>query len=151
LLAGEHLLLQLQRMETAYLENNKRDYEVTQSFSLSLLDPEELISLRQTSTCEFAIPEIMFDLLYPGQYKRLAKLIRCTVRGVAGPNINISAKLRLIESKVRKGPTIDEADLISVPEQRLTSIATSNAQSDTGTFELNFRDECYLPLKGLEQ
>ena len=35
LLAGERLLLQLQNMETAYIKNNKRDYEVTQSFSLS--------------------------------------------------------------------------------------------------------------------
>jgi Tc toxin complex TcA C-terminal TcB-binding domain len=84
LLAGERLLLQLQSMETAYLENNKRDYEVTQSFSLSLLDPEKLITLRQTGSCEFAIPEILFDLFYPRQYKRLVKSVRLTVPCVVG-------------------------------------------------------------------
>jgi hypothetical protein len=154
LLAGERLLLQLQRMETAYLENNKRENEVTQSFSLSLLDPEKLISLRQTGSCEFAIPEIMFDLLYPGQYKRLIKSVRLTIPCVAGPYTNISSKLTLIDSWIRKEPTnstnpvIDPADLISVPEQRLASIATSNAQSDTGTFEFSFRDERYMPFEG---
>jgi len=154
LLAGERLILQLQRMETVYLENNKRENEVTQSFSLSLLDPEKLIGLRQTGSCEFAIPEIMFDLLYPGQYKRLIKSVRLTIPCVAGPYTNISSKLTLTESWIRKehtssaNPVIDPADLKSVPEQRFTSIATSNAQSDSGTFEFSFRDERYLPFEG---
>jgi Tc toxin complex TcA C-terminal TcB-binding domain len=29
----------------------------------------------------------------------------------------------------------------------VTSIATSSAQSDSGTFEFNFRDERYLPFE----
>ena len=76
LLAGERLLLQLQRMEKAYLEQHRRDYEVTQSFSLALLDPSALDDLRETGSCDFAIPEIMFDLFYPGQYRRLIKSVR---------------------------------------------------------------------------
>jgi hypothetical protein len=30
----------------------------------------------------------------------------------------------------------------------IQSIATSNAQNDSGMFELNFRDERYLPFEG---
>jgi hypothetical protein len=53
-----------------------------------------------------------------------------------------------LESWVRREATIEANDLISVPEQKLTSIATSNAQSDAGIFELSFRDERYLPFEG---
>lgn len=74
--------------------------------------------------------------------------MRLTIPCIVGPYTNVSAKLTLVESKVRKGPTIDDADLIPVPEQRFTSIATSNAQADTGTFEFSFRDERYLPFEG---
>ncbi|MEG4576203.1 neuraminidase-like domain-containing protein [Microcoleus sp. N3A4] len=148
LLAGERLLLQLQRMEKAYLEQHKRDYEVTQSFSLTLLNPSALVGLKQSGNCEFTIPEIMFDLFYPGQFKRLIKSVRITIPCVTGLYTNISAKLTLKESKVRKAATADPADLIDVPSQKLTSIATSNAQNDGGLFELNFRDERYLPFEG---
>lgn len=148
LLAGERLILQLQRMEKAYIEQHKRDYEVTQSFSLAILDPAALVTLKQTGSCEFAIPEIMFDLLYPGQYKRLVKSVRITIPCVAGPYTNISAKLTLKESKARKEATSDSAALIDISSQKLTSIATSNAQNDSGMFDLNFRDERYLPFEG---
>ncbi|OQY99735.1 MAG: hypothetical protein B6D35_08670 [Candidatus Brocadia sp. UTAMX2] len=154
LLAGERLLLQLQRMEKAYLERHTRDYEVTQSFSLALLNPGELLTLRQTGACEFTIPEIAYDFFYPGQYKRIIKSVRITIPCVTGPYNNISAKLTLKESKVRKeipadpAALQDPATLTGIPNQKLTSIATSNAQNDGGVFELNFRDERYLPFEG---
>jgi hypothetical protein len=90
----------------------------------------------------------MFDLLYPGQYKRLVKSVRITIPCVAGPYTNISAKLTLKESKARKEATSDSTVLIDIPSQKLTSIATSNAQNDSGMFDLNFRDERYLPFEG---
>ena len=148
LLAGERLLLQLQRLEKAYLEQDTRDYEITQSFSLALLNPSALINLRQEGRCEFSIPELVFDLLYPGQYKRLIKSTRITVPCVAGPYTNISAKLSLTASKVRRVADVNaDLDLILNKNQN-TSIATSNAQNDSGMFELNFRDERYLPFEG---
>jgi Tc toxin complex TcA C-terminal TcB-binding domain/Neuraminidase-like domain/Putative peptidoglycan binding domain/Salmonella virulence plasmid 28.1kDa A protein len=150
LLAGELLILQIQRLEKEFLEKNERQNEITQSFSLALLNPEELTLLKERAEkaeCEFIIPEVMFDLVYPGQYKRIIKSVRITMPCVTGPYTNIGAKLTLIESKVRKEPRIDSA-LIDVPNQKLTSIATSNAQNDGGVFELNFRDERYLPFEG---
>jgi hypothetical protein len=148
LLAGERLLLQLQQMERAYLKHHTRDFEVTQSFSLALFSPSALIALRQTGTCDFEVPEIFFDISYPGQYKRIIKTARITIPCVAGPYAGISAKLILKESKVRKTPTTDSTTLVDVPTQKLTAIATSNAQNDAGLFELNFRDERYLPFEG---
>jgi hypothetical protein len=147
LLAGEHLLLQLQQLERTYLEQHTRDYEVTQSFSLALLDPEALVELRQAGTCEFTVPEILFDLSYPGQYRRLIKSVRLTIPCVAGPYTNVGAKLTLTGGKVRKEPTSGlEAMSLQLPTQ--PSIATSTAQNDGGLFELSFRDERYLPFEG---
>lgn len=150
LLAGDRLLLQLQRIEKAYMEQHKRDYEITQSFSLALWKPSALVKLRQEGSCDFKIPEIMFDLLYPGQYKRLIKSVRVTIPCVAGPYANISAKLTLTGSKVRKDPTTDEDELTAIENQRIntTSIATSNALNDGGSFELSFNDPRYLPFEG---
>ncbi len=146
LLAGERLLLQLQRLERAFLEQNTRDYEVSQSFSLALLNPAALVSLRQTGSCEFAIPEVWFDLSYPGQYRRLIKSVRLSIPCVAGPYNNVSSKLTLKSYRVRNAAAVGPLDLIVANPS--TSIATSNAQNDGGLFELNFRDERYLPFEG---
>ena len=149
LLGGERLLLQLQQMEKAYIEKNTRDYEITQSFSLALIKPSALVDLRQTGNCTFRIPEIMFDLYYPGQYRRMIKSVRITIPSVAGPFINVGARLTLTSSKVRKEAVDGLNALNDLPYQVPTaSIATSNAQNDSGTFEINFRDEKYLPFEG---
>lgn len=148
LLAGEKLMLQLQRMEMAYIENNKRDYEITQAFSMALINPEALLKLKQNGNCDFDIPEIVYDLFYPGQYNRKIKSIRITIPCIAGPYTNISCKLSLTDNQIRKIPK-DGSDtelFKKIPLQ--SSIATSNAQNDSGMFELNFHDERYLPFEG---
>lgn len=149
LLAGERLLLQLHRMEKSFLETNVRDYEITQSFSMRLLNPDALVQLKETGVCdEFKIPEIFFDFFYPGQYRRLIKSVRLTIPCVTGPYTNVSCKLTLKNSQVRKEPKPDAQYLLDVPARRLTSVATSSANNDGGVFELNFRDERYMPFEG---
>jgi hypothetical protein len=147
LLAGERLMLQLQRMEKAYLEKNIRENEITQSFSLALLDPSALTDLKEKAKCDFRIPEIMFNLIYPGQYKRIIKAIRITMPCLTGPLVNIGAKLTLLGSKIRYKPDINEMPGVT-RHGADTYITTSSAQNDTGTFEFSFRDERYLPFEG---
>ncbi|KHE92194.1 MAG: hypothetical protein K8F52_01450 [Candidatus Scalindua rubra] len=146
LLAGERLLLQLQEMEQKFIENNVRTPEITQSFSLALLDASELVNLRQTGSCTIRIPEIAFEVYYPGQYKRLIKSVRISIPCVVGPYTNVSAKLTLINSKVKSGK--DDSELTPLEIGKNTSISASSANSDTGMFEFNFRDERYLPFEG---
>lgn len=148
LLAGERLAMQLARLESSYLTKNTRRFEVTQSFSVAQVAPGALLDLRETGVCEFSLPEVLFDLAYPGQYKRLIKAVRVTIPCVAGPYTNVSAKLSLKQSHVRTQPTIDPADLVPMPVETTASIATSSAQNDGGMFELSFRDERYLPFEG---
>lgn len=146
-LAGERLMLQLQRMEKAYLDQNRREYEITLPFSLARINPRALIDLRETGRCNFSVPEIWFDLYYPGQYKRRMKSARLTIPCVTGPYANVSAKLTLTGSRIRPEAQLN-SEQIGVPHQQNTSVATSTANNDSGVFELNFRDERYVPFEG---
>ncbi len=145
LLAGDRLLLQLQEMEKAYMEKNERVPEITQSFSLALLDASNLIQLRQTGTCVIKIPEIAFEVLYPGQYRRIIKSVRISIPCIAGPHTNISARLTLLKGEVEKEDKLALEELIVAKN---TSITTSSANNDAGVFDLNFKDERYLPFEG---
>jgi len=145
LLAGDRLILQLQQMEQAYIKGNVRKQEIYQTFSLALLSPSELITLRQTGSCTFKVPEIAFELMYPGQYRRLIKSVRVTIPGVVGPYTNISAKITLIKGEIEKN---DRAVLEEHLIAKNTSISLSGALNDTGTFDFNLRDERYLPFEG---
>lgn len=157
LLAGEKLFLDLKRMEVAYLEKDKRELEITKTISLDSLDPAQLQQLRNTGRCEFALPEMLFDLDFPGQYFRRIRAVRLTIPCVTGPYTSVSAKLSLLSSAVRVKSTANEDDYAYkgfedsrfVHDTRgIQSIATSRAQDDSGLFELNFRDERYLPFEG---
>ena len=145
LLAGDRLLLQLQKLEQAFIKGNVRKPEITQTFSLAMLDPSELINLRQTGTCTIIIPEIAFEFFYPGQYRRLIKSVRLTIPSVVGPYTNVSAKLTLLKGWIEKD---DKSALEEHPIARNTSINTSGANNDAGMFDFSFRDERYLPFEG---
>ena len=158
LLAGEHLHHDLKRMESAYLDRNIREFEITKHVSLAQLDPVKLILLKQTGKCSVSIPEALFDLDYPGHYLRRLKSVGITIPCVVGPYASISCTLTLKRSAVRHdkipgtnyagNPYADDDPRfrkITVPTQ---SIVTSNAQNDSGLFEASLRDERYLPFEG---
>ncbi len=156
LLSGEQLYLDLKRLELAYIDQNKREYEITKHISLVLLDPLALITLKETGSCFIDLPEMFFDMDYPGHYLRRIKNVTLTIPCVAGPYTSINCTLTLQSSKVR----VDSNAQGDYHEQQgadprfvynfgaIESIATSTAQNDSGLFELNFREERYLPFEG---
>ena len=146
--AGERLLIDLQRLEQRFLETNYRAFEINQSFSLLQLSPTALVQLRETGLCEFNIPEIAFDIVYPGHYRRRIRCVRLTIPSITGPCTNVSATLRLLENRVRREPDLGDESLIQLPLPRTSTIATSSAQNDGGVFEMSFRDERYMPFEG---
>jgi hypothetical protein len=158
LLAGERLHLDLKRLEMAYLDQNRREYEIARNISLLGLDPLELVRLRETGTCEFELPEELFDLDYPGHYMRRIKSVSLTIPCVVGPYTNINCTLTLLSNKTRIKNTrstnsstpyseIEDDDRFVANFAAVQSIATSHAQNDSGLFELNFRDERYVPFE----
>lgn len=148
LLAGESLLLELQRMEMRHLETNYRELEVEQAFSLAKFSADKLIELQAKGECEFNIPEFFFDLHYPGQYRRRIKAVRLTLPCVIGPYGNVGATLTMTRSELRDSPQVS-VPLKLVPLRQAPVIAASNAQNDAGVFEFSFRDERYMPFEGM--
>jgi Tc toxin complex TcA C-terminal TcB-binding domain len=155
LLAGELLHQQLRQMETAYLAANKREYEITKHVSLALLNPEALLRLTTEGECILSIPEAVFDLECPGHYMRRIKSVSITIPCVTGPYTSVNCVLTLTGDKVRKETGITGGYAYTGPEDARfqhnyigQSIATSSGQNDSGIFELNFRDERYLPFEG---
>jgi hypothetical protein len=157
LLAGEKLYYDLKRMDMAYLDKNKREYEITRNISLVLHDPFALISLKEIGQCEIFLPEALFDADYPGHYMRRIKSISLTIPCVVGPYTSINCTLTLLSNKTRITSVSPDAYQENLDEEDnrfvtnfipLQSIATSHAQNDSGLFELNFRDERYLPFEG---
>jgi hypothetical protein len=148
LLAGERLLLGLQNMEKRFIETNDRQAEINQSFSLAQIAPQALIDLKESGQSEFSLPEFYFDLFYPGQYYRRIRAVRLTIPSITGPYTNISGKLILLRSHIRRDAALGAAKLLEVPLNRTNTVAMSTAQGDAGVFELSFRDERYMPFEG---
>jgi hypothetical protein len=154
--SADHLIHDIKRMETSYLDKNKREYELTKHVSLSMLDPLALVKLRATGGCDFDIPEALFDMDHAGHYFRRIKSVSISLPCIAGPYTSVSAKLSLVSNKYRKNATpgaqygedIGDDERFAYNIGAIQSIATSNAQNDSGLFELNFRDERYLPFEG---
>ena len=146
LLAGEKLQLGLRRLEMAHLEQNKREFEITKHVSLRQINPVAILALRKDGKCSFALPEVLFDMDFPGHYCRRIKSVSISIPCITGPYTGLNATLRLSKNQYR-GKAITSDPLI---ENNLPSsaIAVSNGQNDSGLFELNFRDERYLPFEG---
>jgi len=158
LLAAEKMQHDLRRMEVAYLEKNKREFELTKHVSLALLHPQALMSLRETGKCYFHLPEAIFDLDHSGHFMRRIKSVSLTIPCVTGPYTSVSGTLMLQSNRIRKTTRINETgypwngnmedDRFIYDIGGIQSIATSSANGDSGLFELNFRDERYLPFEG---
>lgn len=147
LLSGEKLQADLRKMEAAYMDSNKRTLELTRNCSLAVTDPVALLQLRRNGSCTFSLPEELYDMEYPGHYQRRIKSVSISLPCVAGPYTTVAATLTLQQSSVRRTPDagggLDTESITARP-----AIATSTGQRDSGVFELNFRDERYLPFEG---
>lgn len=156
LMAGEQLMLELREMEHAFLKDNRRELEITKHISFAEKFPLQLIELVQRGETTIDIPETMFDRDYPGHYLRRLKSAAITIPAVTGPHSSINCTLTLLSSKTRVSSKLTGGDYAeTVDDDRfhhnfgaVTSVCTSSAQGDSGMFELNFRDERYLPFEG---
>ena len=162
LLAGEQLMYDLKKLELAYYEQNKREYELTKHISLAQLDGAALMRLKTTGDCWINLPEEIFDMDYPGHYMRRIKSVSLTIPCIAGPYTTVSCTLTLNKNSLRaksdaSGTYTRKALPNGVPTDdprfrdalgTIQSIVTSTAQNDSGMFEVNFKDERYLPFEG---
>jgi Tc toxin complex TcA C-terminal TcB-binding domain/Neuraminidase-like domain/Putative peptidoglycan binding domain len=155
LLSGERLHHDLKRMDVAYLDQNKREYEITKHISLLAIDPTSFVTLKETGECQVSLPETLFDIDYPGHYMRRIKSVSITVPCVTGPYAGVNCTLTQLNSSIRHANTAlgaygrrDEDTRFSDSFGAVQSIVTSHGQGDGGLFETNLRDERYLPFEG---
>ena len=162
LLAGETLNHDLRSMQSSYLQENIRRYELSRFIPLSKLNPNPLPTLLATGACDFDLPETLFDGDYPGHYNR--RLVRVSVTVVypsPGKFDNVKASLTLVANQVRVSTDTAagyaEAPVGSDPRFIYTyaavpqKIALGNAQDDPGLFEnqihYQITDPRYLPFE----
>ena len=157
LLSGEALCLDLKRMEMAYHENNKREFELTKHVSLRQLNSLALLNLKATGSCEFTIPEWVFDLDCPGHYMRRIKTVSLSLPSVTGPYTSVSCTLAQLKSTLRKSPLLADGEYArdSSEDNRfvdyfgtIQSIVTSSGNNDPGMFETSLNDGRFLPFEG---
>ncbi len=79
LLSGERLYQGLKQLEVAYQEKRGHDFEISKSISLRQIDPLALLQLRETGSCEVSLPEVIFDMDYPGHYMRRIKSVALSI------------------------------------------------------------------------
>jgi hypothetical protein len=157
LLAGEGLTLDLKRLELAYLDQGRREFEIARTVALSQIDPLALIALRETGSCEVELSEDIFDMDYPGHYFRRLKNVGLTLPCIVGPYASVNCTLTLLSSRVR----IDPGSQSPYPEDTqnddprflksfgaIESVVTSGGQNDAGLFEVNLHDDRFLPFEG---
>ena len=119
-----------------------------------------LVKLLQTGTCDIPLNESVFDLDHPGHYFRRLRSVAVSIPCVAGPYTSVNATLTLVEAVVRTvapstgyqscaWPNPTGPGVISSPTSGAPPvIATSGGQNDAGLFEVNLRDERWLPFEG---
>jgi hypothetical protein len=118
-----------------------------------------LIQLKETGSCEFELPEVLYDMDWPGHFMRRIKSVSLRIPCVLGNHTSLNCTLRLLEHKYRinaiaKG-SADYPEQANQTDERfsnvnvsITSIAVSSMEDEHGVFELNFHDERYLPFEG---
>lgn len=159
--ASQQLYLALKSMDVAYQETRGHDYEITKAVSLRQLNPYALLTLRETGSCTFDVPEVHFDMDFPGHFFRRIKTASLTIPCVVGPYVGVNATLRLVKHRYRADSLAGSArDYVEDTESGqldrrfrsgiipIDAVATSSAQNDSGAFELSLKDERYLPFEG---
>jgi peptidoglycan hydrolase-like protein with peptidoglycan-binding domain len=157
LLAGEQLANDIHRLEAAYLEGSIRDLEITKQISLAQFLPLSVMALKEAGACTVVLPEWLYDLDYPGHYRRRLKSVSVSIPCVVGPYTSVNATLSLTNHGIRMSTAVAAGygDPLAAADTRfykspvpVTAIATSHAQNDAGVFELNFSDEKFFPFEG---
>ncbi|AYQ56501.1 hypothetical protein MS2017_0773 [Bathymodiolus thermophilus thioautotrophic gill symbiont] len=157
LLAGESLLGSLTTMEQSYktyLKNRKLEIEKT--ISLKEFNPAALKDFKK-GKCTFELTERLFDNDFPGHYQRQVKSISISVPMIIGPYENLHATLLQLHSAVVLQPDIEAVKYLLKQDgskknirndwRNNQKIAISRGIEDAGVFQLDFRDEMYLPFE----
>ncbi len=81
-MSGEKLQLDLSPLEGAYLESNKREFELAKHISLVLIKSLALLLLREKGSCHFDLLKEILD--YQEHYFRRIKSVSLSIPCISG-------------------------------------------------------------------
>ncbi|MFL5656558.1 MAG: hypothetical protein ACJ8CB_20560, partial [Ktedonobacteraceae bacterium] len=165
LLAGESLMLELNRMDKAFLDRDRRRLQIQKNISLQRTMPAALADLKAKGACEFELSEALFDRDFPGHYFRTIKTLAVTINAQADDIDGIHATLIELGDKVLLQPDADavrfllhldgatEPDTSKVrtnwAANQQIAISRVDNDGDSGMFVLDFIfDNRYFPFEG---
>ena len=172
LLAGESLMLDLNRMEKFHLDNDSRFQEIEKTIPLSRVNAGALVQLVTSGECNFSLSEALYNRDYPGHYFRVIKSIALSLKFVENspladdPYFTVNASLTQVGNKTLLDPDINavrylmgiegatqpSGTALRVNWRSNQQIAVSNPRRDNGmfgSFDLNFVfDDRYFPFEG---
>ena len=147
LLAPERILLDLRRMEKAYLENDVHEMEITRPISLKelqeraeLYDYDEgfetpLTDVRANCSCEFQLTNNFFTNDFASHNFQRIKNVQIFVKlnGSAPTDLHyLNAELNLLEGSVKNGSTF--VPLCVTDSTMATSLAHLKSRSNSNSF-----------------
>ncbi|KAL7937838.1 hypothetical protein V8C35DRAFT_293772 [Trichoderma chlorosporum] len=156
---GDQLWFALKQMELSYLNEVRHDFEITKNISLRQLDPVALLNLRELGETKFDLPEILFDLDFPGHYFRRIKSVSLSFPCITGPYVGINCTVTLLQHKYRASdstepsylPTSDRDTRFAHEEIQtpIRLVCISSGNNDNGAFEpSDFHGDRYQPFEG---
>ncbi|KAF4450563.1 PA14 domain protein [Fusarium austroafricanum] len=129
LMTAQSLQLALKKLELSSMEQNPNELEISKTVSLRQLSPASLLRLRAEGSTQFSLPEIMYDLDFPGHYFRRIRSVALSIPCITGPYTGVNATLSLLEHKCR-----------------VSSIAGKGDYKDTGRDD-RFQTQKYMPFE----
>ncbi|KAF4454659.1 putative PA14 domain protein [Fusarium austroafricanum] len=156
-LAGHALYLEIKRMEASYMNNKSHDFEIAKAVSLRQLSPVSLLALREQGSASFDVPEVIFDMDYPGHYCRRLSAVAVSIPCILASYATLSCTLKLTKNTYRISK--DAADSGSYLKHEgtefqsdnvpISAIAVSSGLQDSGVFNLDFEStDKYGPFEG---
>lgn len=155
LLAGEMLMVELQRLENIWLEENKRGFEVTKTVSIDTL----IKSSNNQSSFNYLIKEVL-----DGKPQEIVNCVSIQLQNnilsislnLAELNLNNSynqlEKIRSIKNLSVTLPTLlgPYQDVEAILSLNGEMTALSHGMDDSGLFVTDFNDNRFLPFEGMD-
>ncbi|KAE8392574.1 hypothetical protein BDV23DRAFT_181503 [Aspergillus alliaceus] len=150
-LSGEALWLDLKRLEAVDRDSSRYDYEMTKVVSLRETDPMALLSLLELGEAQFELPELLFDMDYPGHFCRRIVSVAVSLSNVPLTPTNLGCTLTLQQHKYRTSHSSDAyadqpAANFRTDRIPITSIAVTDSVRDTG--DRSRTVDQYAPFEG---
>ena len=143
LLAGQSLMLDLQRMEFAHLQRYRPEAEGSARVSLRKTDPMAMEGLKRTGRCLFTVGEVLFDAAMPDEYARHVKSVRVHLHGLPARSAP-GGRLGLIGHRVyHDREKSEERSIVNVFGRQQITLSGP----DTDTADLERKGGRFLPFE----